>query len=212
LRYSVDAMTINDVPRVVEIERLAYTTPWPPSAYRREIQENRMARYIVVRDTCLKPAVAAHDEPRRPFPLSLLTRQNPAIAPDIANIIAFSGLWHMINEAHVTTIATHPDYRGRGIGELMLSTLIGVAYSAQARYVTLEVRVSNHVAQNLYRKYGFAQTHIRRRYYSDNHEDAYVMSTQDITSESYRVRYADLCQRLAQRLSAERVCDEATNA
>ncbi len=54
MRYSVDAMTMNDVPRVVEIERLAYTTPWPPSAYRREIQENRMARYIVVRDTWLK--------------------------------------------------------------------------------------------------------------------------------------------------------------
>jgi [ribosomal protein S18]-alanine N-acetyltransferase len=206
LRYSVDTMTMHDVPRVVEIERLAYTTPWPPSAYRREIQENRMARYIVVRDTWLEPRPApTHEEPKRPFPLSLLTRAQAPISPDIANIVAFSGLWHMINEAHVTTIATHPDYRGRGIGELMLSTLIGVAYSAQARYVTLEVRVSNSVAQSLYRKYGFSQTHIRRRYYSDNHEDAYVMSTQDITSESYRMRFAELCARLAQRLEAESV-------
>jgi ribosomal-protein-alanine N-acetyltransferase len=118
----------------------------------------------------------------------------------------------MINEAHITTIATHPDYRGRGIGELMISTLVGFAYTTQARYVTLEVRVSNSVAQNLYRKYGFSQTHIRRRYYSDNHEDAYVMSTQDITSESYRARYAELRERLAQRLSAERICGEAPNA
>lgn len=216
MRYSVDTMTMNDVPRVVEIERLAYTTPWPPSAYRREIQENRMARYIVVRDTWLKqPASPApHEESKRPFPLSLLLARPPSpIPPETANIIAFAGLWHMINEAHITTIATHPDYRGRGVGELMLSSLIGVAYTAQARYVTLEVRVTNSVAQSLYRKYGFTQTNVRRRYYSDNHEDAYVMSTQDITSEDYRIRYAELCERLMRRLEAESasVTSEATD-
>jgi len=193
------------VPRVVEIERLAYTTPWPPSAYRREIQENRMARYIVVRDMWLKPPIAhaSPEEAKRPFPLSLLSRPANPVPPEAMNIIAFAGMWHMINEAHITTIATHPDYRGRGVGELMLSTLIGIAYTTQARYVTLEVRVSNTVAQNLYRKYGFAQTSIRRRYYSDNHEDAYVMSTQDITSEDYRLRFAELRARLMRRLEAE---------
>ncbi len=206
MRYSVDTMTMNDVPRVVEIERLAYTTPWPPSAYRREIQENRMARYIVVRDVWLKPPAtpALQEEMKRPFPLSLLlTRPSSHTSPETMNIIAFAGLWHMINEAHITTIATHPDYRGLGVGELMLSSLIGIAYTAQARFVTLEVRVSNTVAQNLYRKYGFAQTGVRRRYYSDNHEDAYVMSTQDITHEDYRARYAELRERLIQRLEAE---------
>jgi [ribosomal protein S18]-alanine N-acetyltransferase len=205
LRYSVDSMTMTDVPRVVEIERLAYTTPWPPSAYRREIQENRMARYIVVRDSWLKPPAppAAQEEAKRPFPLSLLSRAPSSVPPETMNVIAFAGLWHMINEAHITTIATHPDYRGRGVGELMLSTLIGIAYTTQSRYVTLEVRVSNAVAQNLYRKYGFAQASLRRRYYSDNHEDAYVMSTQDITSDDYRTRYAELCERLMRRLEAE---------
>lgn len=205
MRYSVDSMTMNDVPRVVEIERLAYTTPWPPSAYRREIQENRMARYIAVRDTWLKPPAppAAQEEAKRPFPLSLLARAQSSVPPETVNIIAFAGLWHMINEAHITTIATHPDYRGRGVGELMLSTLIGIAYTTQSRYVTLEVRVSNNIAQSLYRKYGFAQTSLRRRYYSDNHEDAYVMSTQDITSEDYRTRYAELRERLLRRLEAE---------
>lgn len=198
-------MTMNDVPRVVEIERLAYTTPWPPSAYRREIQENRMARYIVVRDTWIKlpPAPAQQEELKRPFPLSLLSRPASVISPETINIIAFAGLWHMINEAHITTIATHPDYRGRGVGELMLSSLIGVAYAAQARYVTLEVRVTNTIAQSLYRKYGFTQAGIRRRYYSDNHEDAYVMSTQDIASEDYRTRYATLRARLMERLEDE---------
>jgi ribosomal-protein-alanine N-acetyltransferase len=207
MRYSVDDMTMADLPRIVEIERLAYTTPWPPSAYRRELQENRMAHYIVVRDTWLKPAEPAatqREDPRKPFPLSLLPmRIPPAISPEATNIVAFAGLWHMINEAHITTIAAHPDYRGRGVGELMLSSMIGMAFTVHARYVTLEVRVSNYVAQNLYRKYGFSQTGVRRRYYSDNHEDAFVMSTENITSEAYHERFAELQARLHARLEAD---------
>jgi ribosomal-protein-alanine N-acetyltransferase len=207
MRFSVDEMTMADLPRIVEIERLAYTTPWPPSAYRRELQENRMAHYIVVRDMWLKPAEPSappREDQRKPFPLSLLpVRIPPAMPPEAANIVAFSGLWHMVNEAHITTIAAHPDYRGRGVGELMLSSLIGVAYTVHARYVTLEVRVSNYVAQNLYRKYGFTQTGVRRRYYSDNHEDAFVMSTENITSDTYRERYAELRARLVTRLETD---------
>lgn len=207
MRYRVDEMTMADLPRIVEIERLAYTTPWPPSAYRRELQENRMAHYIVVRDTMLappEPVVTPRDDQRKPFPLSLLpVRIPPVISPEAANIVAFSGLWHMVNEAHITTIAVHPEYRGRGVGELMLSTMIDRAYAVHARYVTLEVRVSNYVAQNLYRKYGFSQTGVRRRYYSDNHEDAFVMSTENITSEMYRERFVELKARLAERLDAD---------
>ncbi len=207
MRYSVDEMTMADLPRIVEIERLAYTTPWPPSAYRRELQENRMAHYIVVRDGLLKPSelsLAPREEQRKPFPLSLLPVRTPtAMPPEVANIVGFSGLWYMVNEAHITTIAAHPNYRGRGVGELMLSSLIGVAYTMRARYVTLEVRVSNYVAQNLYRKYGFSQTSMRKRYYSDNHEDAFVMSTENISSDAYRERYSELRARLVARLEAD---------
>jgi ribosomal-protein-alanine N-acetyltransferase len=207
MRYSVDEMTMADLPRIVEIERLAYTTPWPPSAYRRELQENRMAHYIVVRDGWLKPPeplAAPREDQHRPFPLSLLpVRVPPAIAPEAVNIVGFAGLWHMVNEAHITTIAAHPEYRGRGVGELMLSSMIGVAYTVHARFVTLEVRVSNYVAQNLYRKYGFSQTGVRRRYYSDNHEDAFVMSTENITTDAYQQRFTELRARLLLRLEAD---------
>ncbi len=207
MRFSVDEMTMADLPRVGEIERLAYTTPWPPSAYRRELQENRMAHYIVVRDTWLQldpPATPTREDQRKPFPLSLLPVRAPtSMAPEIINIVGFAGLWHMVNEAHITTIAAHPDYRGRGVGELMLSSLVGVAYSVHARNVTLEVRVSNYVAQNLYRKYGFSQIDVRRRYYSDNHEDAFVMSTENINSDDYRARFAELRARLMARLEAD---------
>lgn len=205
MRYVVDPMTLGDIPHVIEIEKLAYPSPWPPSAYRKEIQDNRYARYIVVRDTEREtPHSARTQSPRRSFPLSLLpSRPSPQGPPNTASIIAFAGLWLTPDEAHVTTIAVHPDYRGRGVGELMLGTLIRIAGEVGARMVTLEVRVSNFVAQNLYRKYGFREAGVRRRYYSDNHEDALIMWTEEINGPGYRQRYAELMASLSARLDAQ---------
>jgi ribosomal-protein-alanine N-acetyltransferase len=200
-------MAMADIPRVVEIERQAYSSPWPSSAYRKEIQENPLARYIVVRDTRLTTSTSstsAPDIPRRIFPLSLLhARAAPAYSPRVASIVGFAGLWLMVDEAHVTTIAVHPDHRGRGVGELMLSSLITAAYDFGVRLVSLEVRVSNSVAQNLYRKYGFRGVGILRRYYSDDNEDALKMWTEDITSPTYRERFIQLRLALERRLAAE---------
>jgi ribosomal-protein-alanine N-acetyltransferase len=108
----------------------------------------------------------------------------------------------MVDESHVTTIATHPDYRGRGVGELLLSSLIDVSYEIGARVVTLEVRVSNSIAQNLYRKYGFREAGIRKRYYSDNHEDALIMWTPEIRTPEYREQFLRLKAVLATRLES----------
>lgn len=208
MRYVVSRMTLADIPRVVEIEKLAYTTTWPASSYRKELQDNPLAHYIVERDTKMPVEVAADnpsDSGRRPFPLSLLpaSRAASTLPPEIANIVGFAGLWLMVDEAHITTIATHPAYRRRGLGELLLTSLIDIAYDIGARQVTLEVRVSNTVAQNLYHKYGFREAGIRRRYYSDNGEDAIIMWTDDIMSNHYREHYFLLTQALKARLAAE---------
>ncbi len=208
MRYVVERMMLAHIPRVTEIERLAYATPWPPSAYRKELQDNPLAHYIVARDTYLQvPSFSptpSDSAPRRPFPLSLLpARPAPAYAPELASIVGFAGLWLMVDEAHITTIAMHPDYRGRGIGELMLAALIGIAYDIHARNVTLEVRVSNAVAQNLYHKYGFREAGIRRRYYSDNNEDALIMWTEDIHSPAYHTQYVRLREALVARLASQ---------
>src|SRR5215831_1722462 len=150
MRYVVERMTMADIPRIVEVERLAYTTPWPPSAYRKELEENQHAYYIVVRDTSLLQPIQEAEpvtqpaQARRPFPLSLLHGRTPTPgSPHLASIIGFAGLWLMLDEAHITTIATHPDYRGRGLGELLLCSMTKIAYDIGAERVTLEVRVSN---------------------------------------------------------------------
>jgi [ribosomal protein S18]-alanine N-acetyltransferase len=209
MRYVVERMTMADIPRIVEVERLAYTTPWPPSAYRKELEENQHAYYIVVRDTSMQPInevepVTQPIQPRRPFPLSLLQGRPPLPQnPHLASIMGFAGLWLMLDEAHITTIATHPEYRGRGLGELLLCSMTKIAYDIGAQRITLEVRVSNAVAQNLYRKYGFTVVGTRRRYYSDNNEDAYIMTTEDINTQSYRALYTRLQTLLLERLTAD---------
>ena len=213
MRFSIERMTMADVPRVAEVERLAYASPWPTSAYRKELQENRWAHYIVVRDDTLRAALdpeaaPAESQPqpqRRPFPLSLLPARvaGATSRPDLASIVGFAGLWLMIDDAHITTIATHPDYRGRHVGELLLASLIDIAYTIGANRVTLEVRVSNTVAQNLYRKYGFHEVGTRKRYYSDNHEDARLMSTAEIRAPEYRDQFMALKVALMAALDAD---------
>lgn len=89
--------------------------------------------------------------------------------------IGYGGVWIVVDEAHITNIAVRPEYRGKKIGETLLKQLQNLAREKGAKTMTLEVRVSNHVAQNLYRKLGFKNGGIRKGYYTDNFEDALVM-------------------------------------
>jgi [ribosomal protein S18]-alanine N-acetyltransferase len=210
VRYAIDRMTMSDVPRVIEIERLAYPSTWPPSAYRKELQDNRWAHYIVVRDKhILEERVVGSQEVEktrksRLFPLSLLSNRPVATvpSPELASIVGFAGLWLMVDEAHVTTIAMHPEHRGHGLGEFLLVSLIDIAYSIGAKWVTLEVRVSNYTAQNLYRKYGFREAGVRHRYYSDNQEDALIMWTDEINSPAYKLKFLELKSLLMKKLES----------
>jgi [ribosomal protein S18]-alanine N-acetyltransferase len=97
------------------------------------------------------------------------------VIEDGEKIIGYCGVWIVVDEAHITNIAILPEYRGRGLGESILTKVMDLAKEFGARSMTLEVRVSNLVAQNLYRKLGFENGGIRKGYYTDNQEDALVM-------------------------------------
>lgn len=106
----------------------------------------------------------------------------------------------MVDEAHITNLAVRTEYRGKGIGELLLLATIDLANELKARFMTLEVRVSNLVAQSLYSKYGFVQMGVRRGYYLDNHEDAAIMSTDMLTSPSFQEHIRELRETLRKKL------------
>lgn len=97
------------------------------------------------------------------------------VLEDEKEIIGYCGSWVIIDEVHITNIAILPEYRGKKLGEALLRKVIEVVKGMGARKMTLEVRMSNYVAQSLYRKLGFLDGGVRRNYYSDNQEDALVM-------------------------------------
>lgn len=93
-------------------------------------------------------------------------------------VVGYVGVWFVLDEGHITNIAVHSDYRGNKIGDKLIKELVGLCKENNMSAITLEVRVSNIVAQNLYKKYGFKIGGIRKEYYSDNKEDAMIMWSQ----------------------------------
>ena len=115
-------------------------------------------------------------------------------------LVGYAGLWLMVDEAHVTTIGVNPAYRGQGVGELLFLGLVDISREMKAMRMTLEVRVSNTSAQALYRKYGLEVAGMRKRYYSDNGEDAYIMWSEPLNSPQFEERITTLRGQLAARL------------
>ena len=149
----------------------------------------------------------AHQEQNRSILSSLLPwlrngeqsqSENGAASP--FPIVGYAGLWLMVDEAHVTTIGVHPDHRGRAVGELLFLGLVDIAQQMRAFRMTLEVRVSNLSAQALYQKYGLENAGVRKRYYSDNGEDAYIMWSEPVNTPAFQQRIARLRASLTERM------------
>ena len=171
VRISVELMKVDDLAEVQVIERESFTTPWPPHAYRQELETNRLAHYIVAR------------------------------CGDV--IVGFAGIWLLVDEAHVTTFATRRSWRRQGIGERLILALLDLARTRGAHEATLEVRPSNMPARRLYEKYGFKVVGVRPRYYSDDNEDALIMTTESLDGRHMRDRIARLRDELAARPDIE---------
>lgn len=129
------------------------------------------------------------------------SRDRPGQEP----ILGFAGMWIIFDEAHVTTIGVEPSERGHGLGELLLVAMFDEAMRRGATWLTLEVRVSNRPALALYRKYGFAVQGTRKRYYSDNNEDAHVMWSRSLAEPAYREQLAELRRSVMARLEPSAV-------
>ncbi|HEY7873521.1 MAG TPA: ribosomal protein S18-alanine N-acetyltransferase [Actinomycetota bacterium] len=107
-------------------------------------------------------------------------------------VVGYVGMMYTANEAHVTNIAVDPSYHGRKIGTRLLLTVVTEAIARGAEIISLEVRVSNLVAQNMYVKFGFSVAGTRKGYYIETNEDAYVMVVEDARSTDYRVRLSGI--------------------
>ncbi len=199
LAYTVEPMGLKDIPEVMEIERVSFPSPWPFSAYRHEVSQNRLAHYFVARQQSLPEPDAGVEEQKRSL-LQRVQRLAHVTTDCRPAVVGYCGFWIAADEVHISTIAVDPDHRERGIGQLLLVTAIERALELGANIISLEVRVSNMVAQRLYSKYGFKAVGRRRRYYSDNREDALIMIAEHIGSTPYQSLFRKRRDQLVHRL------------
>lgn len=184
LRY----MNTHDIGEVVEIDRQSFDMPWSARSYLFEITESTYSHML---------ALEQRAEASR-GPLDRLLRRK-AYTVTHHTIGAYGGLWLIAGEAHISTIASAPLQRGHGLGELALAAMIRRSITLHATHVVLEVRVSNLIAQRLYKKYGFETVGIKQHYYSNNHEDAFDMRLELEHNAEGIARFAERWAELRQR-------------
>ncbi|MBI4497197.1 MAG: ribosomal protein S18-alanine N-acetyltransferase [Chloroflexi bacterium] len=177
--YGVRPMCEDDIPEVMAIEREAFPgqPPTSPESFQRELR-NKLASYLVAYDGEGTPG---------------------------ARLLGYAGLWFIVDEAHLISLAVREDARRRGVGELLLIAALDLAIQREAQTMTLEVRVSNLPAQALYEKYGLGKVGRRRGYYPDNNEDAFLMTVEAIADAAYQRRLRQLKAAHAARLGAYQV-------
>ncbi len=154
---AIGPLTLADLDSVIALEAASFPSPWSRATYHSELTRNHRSRYLKV-----TPATASG-------------------AAALPALIAQAGVMLFGAEMHIVTIAVLPTWRGRSIGEWLLLALLAVGRNQGAETATLEVRVSNAVAQRLYHKLNFTQVGYRRRYYPDR-EDALVLALTDLNA------------------------------
>jgi len=197
--YVIRPMQYEDIPQVAQIDREAFPGEWgfrSQSAYKRDL-DNSSIRYIVA---CKKEDVSeAGGQAMQKLPWFKRLFSHEGHLNTSENIVGFSGFWMMMQEAHIIAIGVRDDYRRLGIGEGLLIATIELAQILNSNMVTLEVRTSNKIAQELYERYGFQVVGSRLRYYSSDGEDAIVMSTDNITAMPFQASFQQLKKNHAQR-------------
>lgn len=153
---AIRPMRVEDLAAVHHIDCLSFILPWPANAFRYELLENRNSRLWVAE-------------------LESLDK--------VGVVVGAIVVWLVVDEAHIATLAVHPDYRRRGIGTKLLKTALQECARLGMHTATLEVRAGNLEAQALYRRLGFEVVGRRRAYYQDNHEDALIMTLNRIEAK-----------------------------
>ena len=210
LPVSIRRLRVDDIDQVVAIEKEAFSPLWVSASFKRDLN-NKRANYLVAcfdEDVSSEQILAENNaEPtapeEEPAPPKLWSRvlsrfglssggDDTINIDEVFNIAGYVSVWYQSEEAHITEIAVKESLRGRGVGELLLIGSLKAAIDHGSKVMTLEARVSNFIAHRLYQKYNFKSVGIRKAYYSDNREDAVIMTTSRIDTSEYETLFDGL--------------------
>lgn len=159
LDVKIKKMTAEDLDEVMQIEELAYPNHHWSKSSFYQELSNKLAHYYCV------------------------------VENNTNKVLAYVGYWQILEEAHITTLAVHPNYRNKQLAQILMLTLIDDCYKQMIKYITLEVRESNVAAISLYEKLGFSSIGQRKNYYQDNGENAIIMFTENIWYDKFKILY-----------------------
>ena len=200
MEVSLRRLQTGDIDQVIEIEREAFSPLWITTPFKRELN-NQYACYLVAcepEEPEEEDSTGTDSKENRSLWSRVVTgAQRLVPGKDEENnlqtpIAGYVSVWYQGEEAHITEIAVRETRRGNGIGELLLIGSLREAVKYGSKVMTLEARVSNFIAQRLYQKYSFKSVGIRKGYYSDNREDAVLMTTTPINTEEYARMFDEL--------------------
>ena len=211
LPVTIRRLCLADIDQVVAIEKEAFSPLWMSTSFKRDIN-NKRANYLVAcfdEQSSTEEILAeissdnSSQDDVLPQPklwqrvlgrlgLSSFDTDGSESSDDVFNIAGYVSVWYQGDEAHITEIAVKETLRGRGVGELLLIGSLKAAIEQGSRVMTLEARVSNFIAHRLYQKYSFKSVGIRKAYYSDNREDAVIMTTSPIDTVEYSTLFSGL--------------------
>lgn len=172
LEIKIGSLQAEQLSQVVELDKRCLGGLWSPEGYQRELASPNSSFIILSISPSIRPLASSNL-------LDSKCLSIPTLDTDEA-IIGCGCFWAILEEAHITLLMIHPDYQGKGLGQLLLYSLLEDAYKRQLERATLEVKVSNEVARSLYRKFGFQIAGRRKGYYQTTGEDALILWRGDL--------------------------------
>ena len=206
LPVSVRRLQAKDIDQVVAIEKEAFSPLWVSSSFKRDLNNKRASYLVACFDEDVSPEeILAEIEPHESIGTVTPTLWSRVLGrmglssnaeteseeKEEFDIAGYVSVWYQGDEAHITEIAVKESLRSRGIGELLLIGALEAAIEYGSKVMTLEARVSNFIAHRMYQKYNFKSVGIRKAYYSDNREDAVIMTTSPIDTDEYHKLFSN---------------------
>ncbi|NER19894.1 MAG: ribosomal protein S18-alanine N-acetyltransferase [Symploca sp. SIO1C2] len=205
-------LTTEQLAAAVELDQLCFGGLWTKSGYEREL-DSPNSQLLILEGRRQKAEGSPNDNSQFPIPHSQFPIPNsqspipnsqspiPNLPVKYPPLLGLGCFWSILEEAHITILAVHPDWRGQGLGQLLLYALLKKAQELQLEWATLEVKPSNQAALSLYQKFGFVEAGRRRCYYQDTGEDALILWCSGLQTPEFTQRLTNCDQQLQTRLA-----------